>query len=381
MRFIDDGNAAARHELVLFGRVAVHHIGDQVGPDAGVVHQGVALGRSTVGGDALAVTSGLQQEGQEVVLDPVGSVLETGVAAARAQAGFGFPRQQGIDTGRARLAAAVGALREHTQAAAVSRVLLDVEHAQAVGGEDALDGGQRQVGEMLVVDGVELVLRDQSQQMRELEGGDTFGLQQAGEAGDEIVDVRHMRQHVVGGGEVGLPALGDQFIRQPHTEEILHDGNALGARGGGGAGGRLDAGAGNAARLNVLQQIAVIGGDFDDMAGRIQTEARRHVGHIAFAVRQPAAGEAAEVGVIGVEQFIGLGEILGLHQPALFAHQHAQRKPFLRRVQALFGEIGVGRRCAAQIDKRQGKFGSAVTAFHLDISPRCCASRVMRPAL
>ena len=40
--------------------------------------------------------------------------------------------------------------------------------------------------------------RDQPQQMREFEGRDARGLEQAREAGHEIVDVRHMGEHVVG---------------------------------------------------------------------------------------------------------------------------------------------------------------------------------------
>ena len=51
MRFIDDGDAAAGHELVLLGRIFVHNVGKQVWPHAGKVQQRIALGRSTVGRD------------------------------------------------------------------------------------------------------------------------------------------------------------------------------------------------------------------------------------------------------------------------------------------------------------------------------------------
>ncbi len=54
-----------------------------------------------------------------------------------------------------------------------------------------------------MVDGVELNVADQIEQVRELEGCDALGLQQHSEAADEIANVRHMGKHVVGGGEIG----------------------------------------------------------------------------------------------------------------------------------------------------------------------------------
>ena len=54
------------------------------------------------------------------------------------------------------------------QRAAVRRQLLDVEEPQPVRREDALDREEREVGEVLVVDRVELVLLHQPQQVREL---------------------------------------------------------------------------------------------------------------------------------------------------------------------------------------------------------------------
>ena len=64
---------------------------------------------------------------------------------------------------------------------------------------------------MLVVDGVELVLVDQPLEMRELERDHALGLQQTRDAGDEVVEVGNLRQHVVADDEIGLACL------RPHS--------------------------------------------------------------------------------------------------------------------------------------------------------------------
>ena len=52
----------------------------------------------------------------------------------------------------------------------MGRLLLDVEEREAVALEDPLHREQRQIGEMLVVDRVELNLANEVQQVRELDG-------------------------------------------------------------------------------------------------------------------------------------------------------------------------------------------------------------------
>ena len=67
-----NGDATAGHVFALLGRVAIDHERDQVRSHAGVVHQGVALCRGTIGGDGFALAPGFQQEGKKVILDLVG---------------------------------------------------------------------------------------------------------------------------------------------------------------------------------------------------------------------------------------------------------------------------------------------------------------------
>ena len=60
----------------------------------------------------------------------------------------------------------------------MGRQFLDVEHPQTVSREHPLDGQQRQVAEVLVIDGVELDLGHQAQQMGKLHRKDALVLEQ-----------------------------------------------------------------------------------------------------------------------------------------------------------------------------------------------------------
>ena len=91
---------------------------------------------------------------------------------------------------------------------------LDVEDAQAVGGEDAARGAEREVREVLVVDGVELVLLDEAREVRELHRDDAVGLQQLLDAGHEVVEVGYLGQHVVADHEVGADAVARRAGRE-----------------------------------------------------------------------------------------------------------------------------------------------------------------------
>ena len=93
------------------------------------------------------------------------------------------------------------------QRSAVRGNFLDVEDAEAVGREDAARSGEREVREVLVVDRVELVLFDESREVRELHRDHTVGLQQQLDAGDEVVEVGDLGQHVVPDHQVGPDAV------------------------------------------------------------------------------------------------------------------------------------------------------------------------------
>src|ERR1017187_10980 len=91
--FIGYGNAAAGHVLALLCRISVHYERNQIGPYPGIVHEGVTLGRSPIGGDGLALALSIQQKSKKIVLDLVGLRLETGIVAGSGHASLAFAFQ------------------------------------------------------------------------------------------------------------------------------------------------------------------------------------------------------------------------------------------------------------------------------------------------
>src|ERR1700676_4763236 len=83
----------------------------------------------------------------------------------------------------------------------------DIEDAQAGLGEDTLSGNQRQIGKMFMINRVKLMPLHQLKEMLHLEGSDARSGEQYFYAGHEIVNVGHMRQHVIAGDQIGGPAL------------------------------------------------------------------------------------------------------------------------------------------------------------------------------
>ena len=90
---------------------------------------------------------------------------------------------------------------------AVRGQLVDVEHLETVGGEHVPGGEEGEVGEVLVIDRVELVPLHQAHQMRELDRDHTLGSKDPLHAGGEVVQVGYVGEDVVRDEQVGLVAL------------------------------------------------------------------------------------------------------------------------------------------------------------------------------
>ncbi|MNZ53855.1 hypothetical protein D3C78_717430 [compost metagenome] len=207
--------------------------------------------------------------------------------------------------------------------------------------------------------------------MREFESGHAGRLEQRCETTEEIIDVRHMRDHVIGGHQVGAPAFAVQLRGSFTTEEQLTNFQAFLPRGLRSAASGLDTQARDAATRHELQQITIVGSDFDHAAVGSQAETLDHFGDIALGMGQPGAGERTEISVLGVEQAVGAGVILGLHQPALLAHGDLQRYPLLGLLQAIGMHVGVGRWRGAKVDQRQAQRCGAPTAVHRRTPAKC----------
>ena len=231
--------------------------------------------------------------------------------------------------------------------------LLDVDDAHADVGEELLEDEQREVGEVLVVDGVELVLRDQAEQVRHLDRDGPLGLEQDAEALGEVAEARHVREHVVGGDQIGRDAPGPQRPRRVRPEEGDLGGHALLDGDLGDVLGRLDAEDRYAVGLEVLQEIAVVAGNLHHLGRRGQPEPRHHAVGVLPAVLQPGVGERREVGVVA-EDVLGALELVELHEQAAITDVDVQRVERFLLVQVFGANERVRQRREAEIDERAG---------------------------
>jgi hypothetical protein len=158
---------------------------------------------------------------------------------------------------------------------------------------------------VLVVDGVPLVVLHQAEEVGELHRDDAAGPEQDLHAPDEVVEVRYVGQHVVAQQQVGV-RLGGERLGRLHAEELDERRDALLQRDLGHVGRRLDPEHGHAALVEVLQQVAVVGGELHDVAGVIQLEALDHLLDVAAAVVQPRGRVRREVGVVAEDVLRGL---------------------------------------------------------------------------
>ena len=234
-----------------------------------------------------------------------------------------------------------------------------VEGAQPGLRQRALDHQQRQIGIMLVIDRVELHGLDQPQQMRELEQRHALRRQRPCHAGDEAGKVGNMREHVVGDQQIGAD-------REPPCQRVIEERrlgrNAARIGDGGDVGGGLDAEHGDAARGEVLEQIAVVAGDLQHQRASVEGEARDHRLRAAPRMGHPARRDRGEIRVVG-EDRVRRHHRIDLRQLATGADAHVQvpdrigplRRP-LRRHQR------VGERGGAEIDQAVPQFGAAQAA-------------------
>ena len=228
-------------------------------------------------------------------------------------------------------------------------------------GEHALRDDEREIREMLVIDRVELVFLHQPQQVRELHRDHAAGLEQQAHAAHEVVQVGHVREHVVAGNQVRLAARGRELAGGLGAEELHQRGHALFLRDRGDVRRRLDAEHRHALRDEVLQQVAVVARDLDHEARGAESEARHHRLGIGLGVREPRVRVGGEVGVVA-EDLLRRLELLQLHQEALLAHPGVQRIEALHAVEVSRLEVRVRGRRHAEIGKGQLERGAAEAA-------------------
>ena len=164
---------------------------------------------------------------------------------------------------------------------------VNVNDAQPSRGQRMGRGAQREIGEMLVIDGVVLPPFDEAKQMRELQRDQARVLDQCAQAGREAPDIGHVGEYVVSGHQVGPPVLfGD--LPAGFSAQELHDGlDSPGVGRRGDIGGRLDAKHRDLPGQKMLQQIAVIARNLGHQAAGIEAKPADHFLRVPAGVRHP----------------------------------------------------------------------------------------------
>jgi hypothetical protein len=113
----------------------------------------------------------------------------------------------------------------------------------------------------------------------------------------------------------------------------------------------LDAEHGDAAGLEVLQQVAVVAGDLDHLVAGVEAEALHHGRHVGAGVVEHRLRVGGEIGVVGVEDRLAPLHRRQLHQEARVADEGVQGVEGLGLQHRLGGQVGVGERRGAEVDE------------------------------
>src|SRR5215813_5482159 len=208
------------------------------------------------------------------------------------------------------------------------RQFLDVHHGETVPGEYSADDSEGEVRKVFVVDRVELVMLDESEQVRKLHGHQTVSLEHLLEAAHKTVEVRHMGEDVVGDQQIGSPAGFCETAGHRFSKELSKSRNTGCLRSHRDIARRFHTEHGDMPSLEELQQVTIVAGDLDDHTFGGEPEALNHFRSVCFDVFQPSRGVGREVGVI-VEDLGRRLDGRNLHERAQLADVDLKRIEWL----------------------------------------------------
>src|SRR5919198_2003709 len=283
-----DRHARPRKELALLVRASVHGEVDEVCSDAAVVEKGVAFPRGAVPSDRLPAILRVDKKFQELSLRLFHALTEAGVRVQTRHPGIDLPPPKLLRAIGRRMRGVVGMAGVDPQRAAVRRDLVDIEDRQMVRREDPLGRNEREVREVLVVDGVELVLAHELKKVRELDRDDAAWLEDDAQPLDKIIEIWNLSENVRAADEVGLSPCRAQLESRFLAEELDECRYPLRHSHPRNVGRGLDAQYRDPHRDEVLEQIAVIARDLDDEAASLEAKAADSHRRIAAHVLDPA---------------------------------------------------------------------------------------------
>ena len=203
---------------------------------------------------------------------------------------------------------------------------------------------------MLVVDRVELDVLDQIDHRRVLDGQHTVVGQQVGEPTDEVVEVGHMRHHVVGDDHVSRAVVAADRRSSPTPEEVDDRRHPDLVRHPRRPRRRVDAQHADACSGCVPEQVAVVARHLNEQRARSERTGRDELLDVELGVATERLGERGEVRVGVVEQRFGRQCIAELHQSAPCADDDAERMNRLHAIGLARIDQCVGDRRGAERD-------------------------------
>ena len=214
--------------------------------------------------------------------------------------------------------------------------------------EQPVEGGQREVAEVLVIDRVELDVVDQFLEIRSFNDHDAVRFEQRLKSRDDSVQIGDVGEDVVGVNDICQFALRRELLRQVATEELADRANPfLGLSDARDVAGRFDAEHRDARLLVPLKQIAIVAGDFDDETARAEVFGVRQPIRDLFGVLDHRVGERRKVRVVA-EHHLGRHGFRDLHERAARTPCQFQRPCWFRLIELSFGQQRVGQRSSSQ---------------------------------
>ena len=209
---------------------------------------------------------------------------------------------------------------------------------------------------MFLVNVVDDALSDQVRKIPGLEYEHAVWPQQTSNTLDEVVQVIHVRKHVVRGDNRRRSAIAPELVGQCRGEERVHRLETGVGRFPRHVARRIDAEHAHAAIPERAQQRTVVAADVDDQRLRRNARAREDRFGVAIEVLNEPEGNGGVVNVVPVQDF-GIHDVGQLGETAAPAHHHGHRIHRLRHVQRSGGDVMIaGRRgCELQYD---GKIGA-----------------------
>src|SRR3954447_6602676 len=98
--------------------------------------------------------------------------------------------------------------------------LFDVKNSKAMLVGKPLNGEEGKIREMLVIDGVKLILLDQPLEVRKFKSDQSHWRQQVRHARGEVMEIRNLCQHIVTNDEIGSPSFGDKTPGELKSKEL-----------------------------------------------------------------------------------------------------------------------------------------------------------------